>query len=73
MVLFREVTVTETFTTHSVWSILPWQVPWDVGHVFFLGLTYMVLAVLGGTLAMVVLRTRRSLKNLSQQALKTSK
>jgi hypothetical protein len=49
--------------THSVWSILPWDVPWDAGHLFFLGLTYLVLAVLGVTLAVVVLRTRRALKN----------
>lgn len=49
--------------THSVWSILPWDVPWDAGHLFFLGLTYLVLAVLGVTLAVVVLRTRQALKN----------
>ena len=54
--------ITVSSSTHSVWSILPWEVPWDVGHVFFLGLTYLVLAVLGVTLIVVVLRTRRSIK-----------
>ncbi len=52
-----------SFTAHSVWSILPWEVPWDMGHVFFLGLTYLVLGVLGVTLTGAVLRTLRDLKN----------
>ena len=51
-----------TLSTHSIWSILPWDVPWDVGHFFFLGLTYLVLAVIGVTLAVVSLKTVRNLK-----------
>jgi hypothetical protein len=54
--------ITVSSTTHSVWSILPWDVPWDLGHVFFLGLTYLVLALLGVTLTVVVLRTRRAIR-----------
>ena len=55
--------ITVSTSTHSVWSILPWEVPWDVGHFFFLGLTYLVLSVIGVTLTIVVLRTRRALRN----------
>jgi len=51
-----------TLSTHSIWSILPWDVPWDVGHFFFLGLTYLVLAVIGVTLVVVSLKTVRNLK-----------
>jgi len=51
-----------TLSTHSVWSILPWDVPWDAGHSFFLGLTYLVLTVIGVTLVVVSLRTRRNLR-----------
>jgi len=50
-----------TLSTRSVWSILPWEVPWDTGHFFFLGLTYLVLAVIGATLVVVSLKTRRNL------------
>jgi len=53
----------ESFSTHSVWSILPWDVPWDVGSVFFLGLTYLIFCILGVTLTLAVFRTRRALKN----------
>jgi hypothetical protein len=49
-------------STHSVWSILPWDVPWDAGHFFFLGLTYLVLTVIGTTLVVVSLKTRRNLQ-----------
>ncbi len=48
---------------HSIWSILPWDVPWDAGHAVFLGLTYLVLAVLGVTLMVAVIRTLRDLKS----------
>jgi hypothetical protein len=51
-----------TLSTHSVWSILPWDVPWDAGHFFFLGLTYLVLTVIGTTLVVVSLKTRRNLR-----------
>ena len=51
----------EPNTEHSIWSILPWDVPWDLGHIFFLGLTYIVLGILGLTLLLVVLRTKRDL------------
>jgi hypothetical protein len=56
---------TVSISTHSVWSILPWEVPWDWGHGFFLGLAYLVLAVIGVTLMVVALRTRRAIKNLN--------
>jgi hypothetical protein len=56
------VTLLSSTGTHSIWSILPWDVPWDAGHLFFLGLTYVVLGVLGGTLTVVVFRTWRNLK-----------
>jgi hypothetical protein len=51
-----------TLSTHSIWSILPWDVPWDAGHFFFLGLTYVVLTVIGATLVVVSLKTRRNLR-----------
>jgi hypothetical protein len=51
-----------TLSTHSVWSILPWDVPWDTGHFFFLGLTYLVLTVIGATLVVVSLKTRHNLQ-----------
>ena len=51
-----------TLSTHSVWSILPWDVPWDAGHFFFLGLTYLVLTVIGVTLVVVSLKTRHNLR-----------
>jgi hypothetical protein len=51
-----------TLSTHSVWSILPWDVPWDAGHFFFLGLTYVVLTVIGATLVVISLKTRRNLR-----------
>jgi hypothetical protein len=54
--------MTETLSTHSIWSILPWEVPWDLGHVFFLGLAYLVLGVIGGFLTVVALRTRKDLQ-----------
>jgi hypothetical protein len=60
--LGKEVAVSGTLSTHSVWSILPWDVPWDAGHLFFLGLTYLVLTVIGITLAVVSLKTRNNLK-----------
>ncbi len=55
--------ITVLSATHTIWSILPWEVPWDIGHLFFLGLTYLVLTVLGVTLAVVALRTRKALRN----------
>ena len=51
-----------TLSAHSVWSILPWDVPWDAGHFVFLGLAYLVLAVIGVTLVVVSLKTGRNLK-----------
>jgi hypothetical protein len=51
-----------TLSTHSVWSILPWDVPWDAGHFVFLGFSYLVLAVIGVTLVVVSLKTVRNLK-----------
>ena len=51
-----------TLSTHSVWSILPWDVPWDAGHLVFLGLAYLVLTVIGVTLVVVSLRTGSNLK-----------
>jgi hypothetical protein len=51
-----------TLSTHSVWSILPWDVPWDAGHFVFLGLAYLVLTVIGVTLVVVSLKTRRNLQ-----------
>ena len=51
-----------TLSTHSVWSILPWDVPWDAGHFVFLGFSYLVLAVIGVTLVVVSLKTGRNLK-----------
>jgi hypothetical protein len=51
-----------TLSSHSVWSILPWDVPWDAGHVVFLGLAYLVLTVIGVTLVAVSLKTRRDLQ-----------
>ena len=51
-----------TLSMHSVWSILPWDVPWDTGHFFFLGLTYVVLTVIGATLLVVALRTKKDLQ-----------
>jgi len=55
--------MTGSFSTHSIWSIIPWEVPWDLGHVFFLGLAYLVLVVLGVTLTVVSLRTKKDLEN----------
>jgi hypothetical protein len=55
--------MTETLSTHSIWSILPWEVPWDLGHVFFLGLAYLVLGVIGAFLTVVALRTRKDLQS----------
>ena len=51
-----------TLSNHSVWSILPWDVPWDAGHFVFLGLAYLVLTVIGVTLVVVSLKTRRNLQ-----------
>ena len=51
-----------TLSIHSVWSILPWDVPWDAGHFVFLGLAYLVLTVIGVTLVVVSLKTRRDLQ-----------
>jgi hypothetical protein len=51
-----------TLSTHSIWSILPWDVPWDAGHFVFLGFSYLVLAVIGVTLVVVSLKTVRNLK-----------
>jgi glucose uptake protein GlcU len=55
--------MTGSFSTHSIWSIIPWEVPWDLGHAFFLGLAYLVLVVLGVTLTVVSLRTKKDLEN----------
>jgi hypothetical protein len=52
----------DSFSTHSIWSILPWDVPWDLGHGFFLGLAYLVLCVIGGTLAIAISRTQKDLE-----------
>lgn len=49
--------------SHTIWSILPWDVPWDVGHLFFLGLTYIVLAVIGLTLTVAAVRTWKKLRD----------
>ena len=54
--------MSRALSTHSVWSILPWDVPWDAGHFVFLGLAYLVLAVIGVTLVVVSLKTGRNLK-----------
>lgn len=51
-----------TLSSHSIWSILPWDVPWDAGHFVFLGLAYLVLTVIGVTLVAVSLKTRRDLQ-----------
>ena len=51
-----------TLSTHSIWSILPWDVPWDVGHFFFLGLAYLVLGVIGTTVLVVALKTKKDLQ-----------
>ncbi|MEW6187405.1 MAG: hypothetical protein AB1585_16855 [Thermodesulfobacteriota bacterium] len=60
-----EVTFLSNTGTHTLWSILPWDVPWDAGHFFFLGLTYVILGLLGGTLTLVAFRTWRNLKKKS--------
>jgi hypothetical protein len=48
---------------HSIWSILPWDVPWDVGHGFFLGLTYLVICVLAVGLTYTAIQTKKNLDN----------
>jgi hypothetical protein len=57
-----EVRMSGTLSTHSIWSILPWEVPWDAGHFFFLGLAYLVLTVIGVTLVVVALKTKQDLQ-----------
>jgi len=60
-----EVTFLSNTGTHTIWSILPWDVSWDAGHFFFLGLTYVILGLLGGTLTLVAFRTWQNLKKKS--------
>jgi hypothetical protein len=56
------VNISSATGTHTIWSILPWDVPWDAGHVVFLGLTYLVLMVIGGTLTLAAFRTWKALR-----------
>jgi hypothetical protein len=58
----KEADMSGTLSTHSIWSILPWDVPWDAGHFFFLGLAYLVLGIIGTTVLVVALKTKKDLQ-----------